>query len=123
MFWSKTQSLKLLLPVLVAAGVLAVGLNGQAHAKSKRGWLGVGIREMTPSLRDEYELGSRDGLLIIDVAPDSPAEDAGLREDDVILKFNGHDVARAKEFSKMVRNMEPGTEVELLILRNGKERE
>lgn len=94
-----------------------------AFAEPQRGWLGVSIREMTPSMRGEYELGDRYGLLITDVFPDSPADDAGLREDDVILKYDGQQVDRADAFSDMVRKTDPETKVHVTIMRGGKEKE
>lgn len=88
-----------------------------------KGWLGVSIREMTPSMREEYKLGERSGLLVVDVARNSPADDAGLREDDVILKYDGQPVEIAGEFSKLVRNTEPGKTVKLLVFRDGEEKD
>lgn len=86
-----------------------------------KGWLGVVIREMTPSMQEEFELGNRFGLLVTEVVPNSPADDAGLQEDDVILEFNGTPVKMANAFSRMVRQTEPGKEVKLTIWRDGKE--
>ena len=72
-----------MLAVLVIA-LLAACQHQEAMAKSKRGWLGVAIEELTPSMRDEMTLGARSGLLITNVEADSPADEAGLRHGDVI---------------------------------------
>ncbi len=106
-------------------GLLALGLlawMGPQASAATRGWLGVSVREMTPSLRQEYDLGDRNGLLITEVIPNSPADDAGLEEDDVILKYDGHAVEIAEAFSRMVRETTPGTKVELVIWRDGEEK-
>lgn len=100
----------------------AVVLQSDGFTTPKRGWLGVSVREMTPSMRSEYDLGDRFGLLITDVLPGSPADGAGLREDDVILKYDGKQVERADAFSDLVRKTVPETKVQLTIVRDGEER-
>ncbi|MFQ5603088.1 MAG: PDZ domain-containing protein [bacterium] len=116
------------MPPAVSLCTLLLGflfiISGDAHAlsKSQKGWLGVSIEEMTPSMVDEYEIGNRTGLLITDVVHNSPADDAGLWEDDVIVEFNGKAVAIAKDFSKSVRAHKPGATVKLKIVRDGEEK-
>lgn len=117
----KTRSLYLFTVTLTLL-LCGVALQSEGFTAPKRGWLGVSIREMTPSMRSEYELGGRIGLLITDVLPGSPADDAGLREDDVIIKYDGRQVERADEFSDMVRNTAPDTKVQLTIMRDGEEK-
>lgn len=109
--------------LLICSMALITHDPGYASGKSKKGWLGVGIREMTPSMRKEYALGDRFGLLITHVVENSPAEDAGLREGDVIVKYDGKTVEMANDFAKKVRRTAPGTNVELLIVRDGEEKE
>ncbi len=104
------------------AFTVIVGYFDLATAAEK-GWLGVSVREMTPSMREDFELGERSGLLIVDVVRDSPADDAGLREDDVILKYDGVAVEAVKEFSKLVRESAPGKSVAVLVFRNGQEKQ
>lgn len=109
--------------LLVAMAFLfATQSQVQAQSRSKKGWLGVGIQEMTPSMSKDYKLGTRSGLLITSVVEDSPADDAGLREDDVILTFSSKAVELSEEFSRTVRKTERGTKVSLLIMREGKEK-
>lgn len=103
--------------------MLITSHNVRGFAKKKKGWLGVSVQEMTPSLREAMELGDRSGLLITDVVHGSPADDADLREEDVIVKFDGKEVEKANAFARLVRNTEPGTKVKLLIFRDGKEKE
>ena len=102
--------------VALAAGSVQ---NSYAAAKKRKGWLGVGVQEMTPSMRHEYKTGERFGLLITEVAEGSPAENADLQEDDVIIEYNGKAVDEVKAFSRLVRNTEPGSKVTLTILRDG----
>ena len=109
--------------LIAMAFIFAIQSQSQAQSKSKKGWLGVGIQEMTPSMSKDYELGNRTGLLITSVVEKSPADDAGLREDDIILTFNGKSVELSEEFSRTVRKTERDTKVSLLIMREGKEKE
>ncbi len=95
---------------------------GFAAGKAKKGYLGVNLQELTPSLKDELKLGTRTGLLVTVVVPGSPADKAGLEPKDVILKFNGKPVERLKAFTRMVHEAGAGTEVRLIIFRKGKEK-
>lgn len=108
---------------LIAAFIFATQSESHAQKRSRKGWLGVTIREMTPSMMKDYKLGNRMGILITSVSENSPAEDAGLWEDDVILKYDGKAVVIADEFSKMVRKTKPKTNVKILIMRDGNEKE
>jgi len=108
--------------------VLAIGTSllltshNQLYAKSSsRGWLGISIREITPSLQKKYNLKNPEGLLITYVKPNSPADDAGLKEDDIILKYDGQPVVYADDFIEMVRGTAPDTKVKMTIWRDGKE--
>ncbi len=106
--------------------VIAAFLSCQSRdvqASPKKGYLGVSIEEMTPSMSDEYEIGNRTGLLVTQVFHNSPADDAGLREDDVIVRFDGKSVEKADDFVVMVRNTAPRSEIKIKVVRRGKERE
>jgi serine protease Do len=106
---------------VIALAAIAVSVN--AAGRTEKGWLGVSVREMTPSMRQEFELGERSGLLIVDVVRDSPADDAGLWEDDVILKYDGTAVELADEFARLVRQTEPAKSVSILISRDREEKQ
>lgn len=112
------------LPFFIMSLMLFFGQTADGHAAAKkRGWLGVSLQELTPSMRDALNIGDRDGLLVNEVFDDSPAEEAGLEEGDVILEYDGKKVSRSKSFARMVRNTRPGTKVKLKIWRDEKERE
>ncbi|NOY07025.1 MAG: PDZ domain-containing protein [Chlorobi bacterium] len=115
---------KMLAPGLLAFLVFALMFignprQGTADEKPKKGWLGVTITEMTPSMREEKKLGNRDGLLVVSVVDDSPADEAGIEEDDVILSYNGKPVAKSSDLISMVRKTRPGTKVTIEISRDG----
>lgn len=97
--------------------------DGKAVEKTKKSWLGVSVQELTPSLRDAMKVGNRPGLLITNVVRNSPADDADLRDEDVLLSFDGKTVEKADDFVRLVRNTPPDKKVKIKILRDGKERE
>ena len=92
------------------------------HGKVIRGWLGVSIQNVTESIKKYFDLPVDYGALIGDVVEDSPADRAGLKSGDVILKIDGKKVKDIDFLRNEVASREPGTEVELLIYRDGKEK-
>jgi serine protease Do len=93
----------------------------KTKGKIERGYLGVGIQDLTQALAKELGLKTTEGALITEVKSGSPAEKAGLKEKDVVISYNGKPVKNASELKNYVLLTKPGTEVELRIIRNGKE--
>ncbi len=85
--------------------------------------IGVDIVELTPQLRDFFEVAPEQGVLVSDVLPDSPAAAAGLQAGDVILEADGRKIASRPELVQAVRDAEEGERVELVVSREGKTRE
>jgi C-terminal processing protease CtpA/Prc len=109
--------------LLIFGGLLFVTLrDGKAVEKTKKGWLGVGVQELTPSLREAMKVGDRQGLLITNVIEDSPADKANLKDEDVIVEFDGKKVEKADDFVRMVRNTAPGKKVTVKFIRAGEEK-
>ncbi len=90
--------------------------------KVTRGYLGVLVQPVTPDLAKEFKLPDNTGALIGEVTKDSPAEDAGLKEGDVIIEFNGKKVTDSRHLRLMVSQTAQGTKAEVKLLRDGKER-
>jgi serine protease Do len=87
-----------------------------------RGWLGVVIQDLTPDLAESFNYDSTKGVLIGDVLSDGPAEKAGIRAGDVIVRFDGDRVEDATELRNLVASTAPGTTVEIVVSRNGEEK-
>jgi serine protease Do len=83
------------------------------------GWLGVEIEEVTAEKAKELKLSPVRGVLVTDVEPESPAARAGLKENDVITKYEGQTIEGTAQFRRMVRETPPGRAVSLTISRNG----
>ncbi len=87
-----------------------------------RGFLGVGLQEMTPDLAREFGVGDTGGALVAEVTEESAAAEAGLRQGDVIVEFDGKPVRDGRGLRLLVGQKSPGTEVTLKYLRDGKEK-
>jgi len=85
-----------------------------------RGWLGVGIQEVTPGLAKSFDLKEQKGALVSQVYKGSPAEKAGIEQGDIILQFEGRDVSDSKDLPRMVASTPVGKSVTVKLLRNGK---
>lgn len=86
-----------------------------------RTYLGVAMQDLTSELAQHLGIHDSKGALVTDVVPGSPAEKAGLKRDDVIRKFNGRAVDDILALRRRVAEVEPGANVEITILRAGKE--
>ncbi|HUJ30642.1 MAG TPA: GspH/FimT family pseudopilin [Candidatus Acidoferrum sp.] len=83
------------------------------------GWLGVEIDEVTPDRAKDLKLSAARGVLIHDVEPDSPAAKAGLKENDVVLQYDGQTVEGTVQFRRLVRETPAGRTVSLVVSRDG----
>lgn len=90
--------------------------------KVVRGWLGISIQSLTPELAKQLNLKNEKGALIAEVVDDSPASRAGLQRGDVVLEFDGKEVADAGRLKNMVAGVKPGQDVKVKFNRNGSEK-
>lgn len=90
--------------------------------RTKRGWLGVRIQDVDEELAKTLGLGQPRGALIANVIADGPAAKGGLLAGDVILKFDGQDVANSSRLPQIVAATEVGKAVEVVVLRRKLER-
>jgi len=91
------------------------------HGEVKRGRLGVYIQDMTKDLAESFGLEEVTGILVTQVIEDSPADDAGLKQGDVILEIEADKVSKVGHFRNRIALTAPGTKVRLTILRDGQE--
>jgi serine protease Do len=92
------------------------------YGKTKRGWIGVKIQEVTPEIADGLGLDHAKGALVSSVTPKGPAETAGIESGDVILNFDGHPIKHMRELPLMVAQDEIGKKVPLVVWRKGGEK-
>ncbi len=88
--------------------------------ETRRGWLGVRIQDVTEDMVGAIEgLEEAQGALVSDV-PEGPSKEAGMQAGDIILSFDGVEVADTRELVRQVGNTEVGKSVRVTVLRDGK---
>jgi len=80
-------------------------------------WLGVGLYTVDSSLAAAMNLSVDRGALIVTVIANSPADTAGLREDDIIIHFGGQEIGNVADLVRAIRASEIGEEVEIVFVR------
>jgi serine protease Do len=100
---------------------MAKSIVAQLRDKGKvvRGWLGVMIQKVTPELAKSFNLKSESGALVADVTPGSPADEAGLKRGDVIVKFNDRDITEMSELPTVVADTPVGSTAKATVIRDG----
>jgi len=86
-----------------------------------RGWIGVEVQEITPELADSFRLGSTEGALIAGVMKGSPADKAGIKPGDVLVKVAGAPVKDAQRMLELIAALEPGKPARFDLKRNSAE--
>ncbi|QPJ65416.1 MAG: DegQ family serine endoprotease [Candidatus Nitrohelix vancouverensis] len=107
------------IPINIAKNILK---DLKEKGSVTRGWLGVMIQKITPDLAKSFGLESSDGALVGDVIPGGPADKAGVKRGDVIVKFNGEDIKEMDSLPKVVANTNPNSVVDVIVIRNGEEK-
>ncbi|MBF0280166.1 MAG: DegQ family serine endoprotease [SAR324 cluster bacterium] len=85
-----------------------------------RGWLGVGIQDLTPELAKRFGQEKIQGSLITAVMPDSPADKSGILAGDVVLRFNGKQIQGSDHLRNETGLARPGSKVKVELIRKGK---
>ena len=89
------------------------------YGKVTRGYLGVMIQDVNPALAEQFKLKDDKGALVGDVVPNGPAEKAGFKSGDVVLRFNDQPVIDSRHLKLEVANTAPGDTVPVQVLRDG----
>ncbi|BEV07347.1 DegQ family serine endoprotease [Methylophilus sp. DW102] len=100
---------------------VAIDISNQlkANGRISRGWLGIGIQEVTKDLAESFGLKQTSGALIAGVEKNSPADKGGLEAGDIILKFDGKPITTSSDLPRVVAATKPGKVVPVEILRKG----
>jgi len=106
-------------PVNMAKSVLP---QLRAHGHVTRGWLGVVIQDITPELAESFDLDDPRGALVSEVIRGGPADEAGIKQKDVIREFNGHPIDDFDDLPRVVASTPVNEKVEVVVLRDGKEK-
>jgi serine protease Do len=85
-----------------------------------RGYIGVYIQDISPQMAKSFDMEGKDGILVAEVEKESPAQEGGLQQGDIILELDGDAVKETASFRNKVALMAPGTKIELSVQRDGK---
>lgn len=91
----------------------------KSRGRVTRGWLGVQVQAVTPEIADSLGLKDAKGALVSVPTPGSPAEAAGIKRGDVIVKFAGEDVKDSRDLARKIAAATPKAPVEVVIERAG----
>ncbi len=94
--------------------------DSNAKGTGNRGRLGIIIQRITPELAKLFNLSENKGALVANVLKGSPAERSDIRRGDVIVEFDGQPAKGIEELQKIVARTEPGSEVDVVVIRDGK---
>jgi hypothetical protein len=102
-------------------GIAPANPLGRRNALAVGSRFGAVVQVPPPVVVDQLELPANKGLVVLDVQPDSPAEKAGIRKNDILLEFAGKPVpSDLVDFTKDVRDHKLGDIVDAVVLRRGK---
>jgi serine protease Do len=116
---ARGQGIGFAIPVNLAGDIIA---QLKDHGSVTRGWLGIGIQDLTPELAEYYGLKEKKGVLVSQVFKGDPAEKAGIKPNDIIVAVDGKPVTTGRELSATIAGLEVGNRTELTVIRNGKEK-
>jgi serine protease Do/serine protease DegQ len=92
------------------------------HGEVRRGYLGLAVQSLNPELAEAFGVESREGVVVVEVQPDSAAERAGLRAGDVIVRLGERAIRRVTDFDGQVAVMFAGERVPIEVVREGRAR-
>jgi len=91
----------------------------RAEGKVRRGWIGVTIQDVDDATARALGLGEPRGALVGSIMPGEPADKAGLKPGDIVLKVDGDDVPDSSQLLRRIAALKPGDTTKLTIWRNG----
>ena len=93
-----------------------------AYGETRRGWLGVRIQPVDENIAESLGLGESRGALIAGVDDKGPSKPAGIVAGDVIIRFDGRDIKESRDLPRIVGQTAVGKEVDVVVIREGKEK-
>ena len=92
------------------------------HGRVVRGYLGIVPEDVDPAMAKRWKLPGEGGVVVTDIEDGTPASRAGLEVKDVIIQFDGKKVIGGDQFRKVVADTPVGKEIEIKVIREGKEK-
>jgi serine protease Do len=113
------QGIGFAIPIDLANNVIEqLKTNGEVT----RGWLGITIQDLNGNLAEYYNLKDQSGVLVAGVVPGDPADQAGIKPNDIIIDVNGKKVTTGHELTAMTARLTVGDKATLTVMRDGKQK-
>lgn len=111
---------------VVREKIVVIDKDGKEHVYDsqgmsvRRGYLGVGLTELSPELRAHFGVPEDAGVMVSSVEEGSPADKAGLKVGDIIAALDGKDVKSSWDVRSQIRELKEGEQVPMTVYRDGK---
>lgn len=116
---ARGQGIGFAIPINMAKGIINQLMES---GEVTRGWMGVGIQELTPELAEYYGIQESKGVIVTQVYKGDPADLGGIQPNDLIVSIDGKSVSTPKELSMQIANSPVGKETRIELIRNGKKK-
>lgn len=83
-----------------------------------RGFVGIGIQDLTPTLAEQFNVKETSGALVSEVKANAPADKAGVKAGDVIVEWNGKPIRDSRQLKLQVAQTKPGQKVTMKVIRD-----
>jgi serine protease Do len=117
--YQKAEGIGFAIPINNAKRIIKDLIN---YGKVRRGWLGASVQDMTPELLRYFKLDRQMGVLVTKIFSGSPAHRAGVKQGDVVLHLDNHEISNKLEYQQRVGAYSVGNAIQFKILREGKEK-
>ncbi len=111
---AQAQGIGFAIPTSTVNGVLD---DLKQKGKVIRPWLGIQMHDLTPDIAEYFGMESGEGVMVVGVVPDSPAQRAGLRQGDIILQIDKTTVKDANSLADRIKEVEIGQKISLTVYR------
>ena len=91
------------------------------NGRAANPYLGIGLANLTPEIANQFDLSVETGAIVTEVESGGPADEAGLRSEDVIIALGSTEIKDSADLLAALRDYQPGNSVELTVVRSGNE--
>lgn len=108
--------------ITVKLGTMPSGKKHHASSRSEQGnkaRLGLELQDLTPDIRESLHARVRHGVVVKEVLPGMPADNAGIQQGDVIYRVNGRNIRNLDDFLKLAKHFHPGEALRIMLDRSG----
>jgi serine protease Do len=113
------QGIGFAIPINLAKGIID---QLKESGEVTRGWLGVGIQQLSQEMREYYGLEGGQGVLVSQVFSGDPADQAGIKTQDIIVAVNGEKIGDARDLTAKIAELPVGSTAKIRVIRDGKEK-